>query len=610
MDFGKKGFHHVSLGVLQFDPDFAALGADLPSQIMADLRAIKRTTMSRPKKKKTRALVRKSSAARTAANPFERDLDKNPANYVPLTPLSFLPRAAHVFPRHVAIVHGNLRQTWAQTYARCRRLASALRRRGVRRGDTVAMMAPNIPAAYEAAFGVPMSGAVLNAMNIRLDAPTIAFMLDHGETRLLFVDSEFAPVIKQALKLVKRKIAIIDIADPEFEEKGGRGAERIGVMDYEAFLSTGDVDTVWQMPGDEWDAIALNYTSGTTGDPKGVVSHHRGAYLNAIGNVLVWNMPSHPVYLWTLPMFHCNGWCFPWTLAAMGGTSVCLRRVDATAIFEAIRRDGVTHFCGAPIILNMLVNASDDMRGLMTRRIEVMTAASAPPPAVLEKMERMGFHVTHVYGLTEVYGPAVVCEWHDEWNTLSVEEKAQMKSRQGVAYPVQEGLMVANPKTLVPVPSDGATIGEVFMRGNITMKGYLKNPKATRAAFAGGWFHTGDLGVMHPNGYIELKDRSKDIIISGGENISTIEIEGALYRHPDVMEAAVVARPDETWGETPCAFVTLKDGARTTSEDIITFCRASMARFKVPKTVVFGPLPKTSTGKIQKFVLREKARRL
>jgi len=553
---------------------------------------------------------RAARKAKPLDHPYERDLGQNPANYVPLTPLSFLPRAAHVFPRHLALVHGSLRQTWAQTYSRCRRLASALRKKGIRKGDTVALMAPNIPAAYEAAFGVPMAGAVLNAMNIRLDAPTIAFMLEHGETRVLLTDSEFAPVIKQALKQVKRKILVVDIVDPVRREQGGAEDELVGSMDYESFLATGSAEDEWQMPGDEWDAIALNYTSGTTGNPKGVVYHHRGAYLNAVGNVLVWNLPSHPVYLWTLPMFHCNGWCFPWTLAAMAGTSVCLRRVESKPIFDSIREHGVTHFCGAPVVLNLLINAPESERAGIDRKVEVMTAASAPPAAVLEKIERMGFHITHVYGLTEVYGPAVVCEWHDEWNALPVAEQATMKARQGVAYPVLEGLMVADEKTLMPVPSDGKTIGEVFMRGNIVMKGYLKNPKATKAAFRGGWFHTGDLGVMHANGYVELKDRSKDIIISGGENISTIEVEGVLYRHPAVLEAAVVARPDEKWGETPCAFVTLKTGAAASAEEIIAFCRQNMAHYKVPRTVVFGPLPKTSTGKIQKFALRARTREL
>ncbi|HSE76678.1 MAG TPA: acyl-CoA synthetase [Alphaproteobacteria bacterium] len=535
-------------------------------------------------------------------SPYDIDLDQNAANYVPLSPLSFLPRAASVWPKHPAMVHGTIRRNWAQTYRRCRRLASALAGRGIKRGDTVALMAPNIPEAYECAFGVPMQGAVLNALNVRLDAAAIAFTLDHGEAKVLFTDTEFAPVIKDAIKRAKKKPLVIDIADPN-----GPGGERLGEKDFEAFLLEGDPDYEWAPPGDEWDAIALNYTSGTTGNPKGVVYHHRGAYLNAIGNVLVWNLPTHPVYLWTLPMFHCNGWCFPWTMAAMGGTNVCLRRVEARPIFDAIRNEGVTHFCGAPIVLNMLINAREDERAGFARAVQVMTAASAPPAAVIEKMERMGFHVTHVYGLTEVYGPAVVCAWHDDWNNLSAEEQATLKARQGVRYQVLDGLMVADPLTLAPVPSDGATIGEVFMRGNIVMKGYLKNTKASREAFAGGWFHTGDLGVMHPNGYIELKDRSKDIIISGGENISTIEVEGTLYRHPAVLEAAVVARPDAKWGETPCAFVTLKDGAAASADDIIAFCRRHMAHFKCPRTVVFGPLPKTSTGKIQKFVLRDRA---
>jgi len=564
-------------------------------------------------RKKKKPAPRKASGRQAPSRTtpiFERDLDKNAANYVPLTPLSFLPRAAHVFPRHIALVHGGLRQTWAQTYTRCRRLASALKKNGVRKGHTVALMAPNIPAAYEAAFGVPMAGAVLNAMNIRLDAPTIAFMLEHGETKVLLTDTEFAPVIKEALKQVKRRILVIDIVDPVRRQHGGAEDELVGSQDYEAFLETGDAEDDWTMPKDEWDAISLNYTSGTTGNPKGVVYHHRGAYLNAVGNVLVWNLPRHPVYLWTLPMFHCNGWCFPWTLAAMAGTSVCLRRVESKAIFDALRDHGVTHFCGAPIVLNLLINAPESERTGLDRTVEVMTAASAPPAAVLEKIERMGFHITHVYGLTEVYGPAVVCEWHDEWNALPVGEQATLKARQGVAYPVLEGLMVANETTLEPVPSDGQTIGEVFMRGNIVMKGYLKNPKATKAAFRGGWFHTGDLGVMHANGYVELKDRSKDIIISGGENISTIEVESVLYRHPEVLEAAVVAKPDETWGETPCAFVTLKTGASTGAEEIIAFCRANMAHYKAPRRVVFGPLPKTSTGKIQKFVLRATAKAL
>ncbi|MGQ0664001.1 MAG: acyl-CoA synthetase [Pseudomonadota bacterium] len=544
-------------------------------------------------------------AKRRWRDPYSVDLDRKAANFAPLTPLAFLARAAAVFPRRTAIVHGAHRQSWAQTHARCRRLASALAQNGVGRGNTVAVMAPNVPAAYEAHFGVPMAGAVLNALNIRLDAAAIAFMLAHSEAKVLLTDSEFAPVVKAALSGLKRKPKVIDIVDP-----AGPGGERLGDRDYEALLGSGDPDFAWSPPGEEWDAIALNYTSGTTGNPKGVIYHHRGAALNALANVLVWSMPAHPVYLWTLPMFHCNGWCFPWTIAAMAGTNVCLRRVEARAIFGAIRDHGVTHFCGAPVVLNLLINAPAGERAGMGARVEVMTAASAPPAAVIEKMERMGFHITHVYGLTEVYGPSVVCTWHEDWNALSADEQARLKARQGVRYPVLDGLMVADPKTLSTVPSDGKTIGEVFMRGNIVMKGYLKNPKATRAAFKGGWFHTGDLGVMHQDGYIELKDRSKDIIISGGENISTIEVESVLYHHPAVLEAAVVARPDPQWGETPCAFVTLKDGASAAEEEIIAFARQRLARFKAPKTVVFGPLPKTSTGKIQKFVLRERAKAL
>jgi fatty-acyl-CoA synthase len=556
-------------------------------------------------KKKPATKRRKPVPKAPKASKWEADLGRNAANYEPLSPITFLARAAATWPKRIAIRHGAITRSWAETHARCRKLASALAAAGIKRGDTVALMAPNIPAAYEAAFGVPMAGAVLNAMNIRLDADTIAFMLDHGETKLLLTDTEFAPVIEKAIAKAKRKPIVIDIADPE-----GPGGKRLGETEYEAFVASGDIDFVPLKIRDEWDALALNYTSGTTGDPKGVVYHHRGAYLNAVGNVLVWNLAYHPVYLWTLPMFHCNGWCFPWTVAAMAGTNVCLRRIDAAHIFGAIEREGVTHMCGAPIVMNMLINAPEAMRGKPSRVVEIMTAAAPPPPTVIERMERMGFHITHVYGLTEVYGPAVVCAWHEEWDALAPDEKATMKSRQGVRYPVLEGLMVADEATLEPVPSDGTTMGEVFMRGNIVMKGYLKNPKSTAKAFKGGWFRTGDLGVMHPNGYIELRDRSKDIIISGGENISTIEVEGALYKHPSVLEVAVVARPDEKWGETPCAFVTLKDNASATAEELIGFARAHLAGYKVPRTVVFGPLPKTSTGKVQKFVLREKAKTL
>jgi fatty-acyl-CoA synthase len=552
------------------------------------------------------AKSKKPAAKRaTPAGKWERDLGRNAANYEPLSPVGFLARAAATWPKRTAILHGRIARNWAQTHRRCKQLASALAKAGVKRGDTVALMAPNIPAAYECAFGVPMAGAVLNAMNVRLDAATIAFQIDHGDTKVLLTDTEFAPVVEKALALAKRKPLVVDIDDGE-----GPGGKRLGKIEYEKFVAGGDAEFVPVKIRDEWDPLALNYTSGTTGNPKGVVYHHRGAYLNAVGNIMVWDLGHHPVYLWTLPMFHCNGWCFPWTIASMAGTNVCLRRVDAPGIFDAIKTRGVTHMCGAPIVMNMLIAAPETMRQNPAHVVKIMTAAAPPPATVIEKMERMGFKITHVYGLTEVYGPAVVCEWHDEWDALPPAEAAVLKARQGVRYPVLEGLMVANEKTLKPVPSDGTTMGEVFMRGNIVMKGYFKNPDATNKAFKGGWFHTGDLGVMHPNGYIELKDRSKDVIISGGENISTIEVESALYRHPDVVEAAVVARPDEKWGETPCAFVALKDGAKAGAMDIIAFAREHLAHYKVPKTVVFGPLPKTSTGKIQKFLLRERAKSL
>ena len=538
----------------------------------------------------------------TSANPYDIGLDKNAANYVPLTPIGFLVRSASVYPNRLAVVHGERRYNWRETLERCRRLASALTARGVERSDTVALIAPNISEAFEAHYGVPMAGAVLNALNIRLDPGTIAFILEHGEAKVLITDTEFAPVVARALAQLERKPIVIDIVDAM-----GPGGDRLGEMDYEEFLATGDPAFQEMTPEDEWEAIALNYTSGTTGNPKGVVYHHRGAYLNALGNVLVWGMRQHPVYLWTLPMFHCNGWCFPWTITAMAGTHVCLRRVEAAAIYEAIARDGVTHLCGAPVVMNLLLNAGPGLQRSLDRRVEMMTAGAPPPAAVIEGMEALGFHITHVYGLTEVYGPAVVCAWHDEWDVLPAAEQAHLKARQGVPYPVLEDLTVADPASFVPVAPDGETMGEVLMRGNIVMKGYLKNPRATEEAFAGGWFHSGDLAVMHPDGYIELKDRSKDIIISGGENISTIEVEDVLYRHPGVLEAAVVARPDPMWGETPCAFVALKPDATASAEEIIAFCRNHLARFKVPRTVLFGPLPKTSTGKIQKFLLRDRA---
>jgi fatty-acyl-CoA synthase len=533
---------------------------------------------------------------------YDRDLDKNAANFAPMSPLTFLERAAAVYPDRVSVVHGDRTHTWRESYDRCRRLAGALAGRGIGRGDTVAVMAPNVPELFEAHFGVPMIGAVLNALNTRLDAETIGFILNHGEAKALITDKELSPTVEKALAAVERDIVVIDIDDPM-----APGGDLLGEKDYEAFLDEGDPDFAWSMPEDEWDAIALNYTSGTTGNPKGVVYHHRGAYLNAVSNIMAWALPHHPVYLWTLPMFHCNGWCFPWTVTAMAGTHVCLRRVEAETIFAAFADHGVTHLCGAPIVLGMLINATDAERRPFAQKVRFMTAAAPPPPAMLERMEQMGIEVTHVYGLTEVYGPAVVCAWHAEWDDLPEAERARVKSRQGVRYPMLEALTVADSQSLEPVPWDGATMGEVLMRGHIVMKGYLKNPKATDEAFAGGWFHSGDLGVMHPDGYIELKDRSKDIIISGGENISTIEVEGVLYRHPAVLEAAVVARPDEKWGETPCAFVTLRDGASATEDALIAFCRENLAHFKCPKTIVFGPLPKTSTGKVQKFILREQA---
>ncbi len=540
----------------------------------------------------------------TAANIYEQHLDKGPANFTPLSPLSYIERTAAIYPDYPSVVYGDRRYTWAETYARCRRLASALAARGVGPGDTVSIIAANIPELYEAHFGVPMAGAVLNAINTRLDAPIIAFILNHAEAGVLLVDPEFSGVVKQALAQVDHDVLIIDIEDPGYE-----GGERLGDLTYEGLLAEGDPGFGWSLPRDEWDAITLNYTSGTTGNPKGVVYHHRGAALNATSNILTWGMPQHSVYLWTLPMFHCNGWCFPWTMAANAGTSVCLRAVRDEPIYRAFRDEGVTHFCGAPIVLNMLANAPDHLKDF-SQQIKVMTAGAPPPAKVIEAMEGMGVEVTHVYGLTETYGPSVVCAWKDEWNDKAPEDRAALKVRQGVKYVALSGLMVADPETMQPVPDDGETMGEIFMQGNIVMKGYLKNAEATDKAFKGGWFASGDLGVMHPDGYIALKDRSKDIIISGGENISSVEVEDTLYKHPAVMEAAVVARPDDKWGETPCAFVELKPDAAATEAEIIAFCRDNMAHFKAPKTVVFGALPKTSTGKIQKFILRDQAREL
>ena len=541
----------------------------------------------------------------TSSNKYEDNLEKNLANYTELTPLSFLERTARVFPDHTAVIHGSIRRNWLETYKRCIKLASSLSNLGIGKGDTVAMMLPNVPAALEAHFGVPMCGAVLNALNIRLDAKTIAFILDHGESKVLLTDKEFSNTVKEALNLCKSKPIVIDVQDSLAPE-----GELLGETEYESFLESGDEDFGWQYPKDEWDAISLNYTSGTTGNPKGVVYHHRGAALNSIGNITTWGMHHQPRYLWTLPMFHCNGWCFPWTITAMGGTHVCLRKTEPGPVFQAIVEHNITHMCGAPIVMGMLVNASSKEKKSLTNQVKMFTAGAAPPSAILESIEKLNFDVTHVYGLTECYGPGVVSEWHPEWDNLPSAEKAKKKARQGVPYLVMQDLTIMNPETMQETPKDAETMGEVFMRGNNIMKGYLKNPKATKEAFDGGWFHTGDLGVMHPDGYIELKDRSKDIIISGGENISTIEVEGILYQHPAVAEAAVVAKFDEKWGETPCAFVGLKEGAEVSEEEIIEFCRENLAHFKCPTKVIFKELPKTSTGKIQKFVLREEIKEI
>jgi fatty-acyl-CoA synthase len=530
-------------------------------------------------------------------------LDKTPANFVPLSPLSFLERSAAVYPDHTSAVYEGRVFTWGQTCERCRRFASYLAKRGIGRGDTVAAMLPNIPAMNEVHFAVPMTGAVLNTLNIRLEASTIAFQLDHGGAKIILVDPEFTGVISEALTLMTGpKPVVIDVDDAVYPGK------RIGEIEYEDAVSQGDRNFIARPPQDEWDAIALSYTSGTTGNPKGVVTHHRGAYLNAVSNILAGNLGQHPVYLWTLPMFHCNGWCFPWTIAATAGINVCLRKVDPTKIFELIAKHGVTHMCGAPIVYNTLINAPDAPTANSLRPVVGLIAGAAPPVAVLEGAENIGIKLTHVYGLTETYGPASVCAEQPGWDDLSGDERAQMKRRQGVSYPLQEDVTVLDPETMKEVPRDGETIGEVMFRGNIVMKGYLKNEKATREAFAGGWFHTGDLGVLDEHGYVIIKDRSKDIIISGGENISSVEVEDVLYKHPAVLFAAVVAKPDAKWGEVPCAFVELKDNASTTEADIIAFCRGQMPGFKTPKTVVFGPIPKTSTGKIQKFMLRDQVK--
>ena len=536
-----------------------------------------------------------------SADAYAAGLDKNAANYVPLTPLSYLERSALVYPARTSIIHGSRRFTWSETYARCRRLASALARAGIVKGDTVAAMLPNVPAMAEAHFGVPMCQAVLNTLNTRLDAQTIAFMLDHGEARVLLTDPEFAATIEEALSLLKGpKPLIIDVLDPLYS-----GGKSLGKIEYEDFIMSGAADYAWSLPDDEWDAICLNYTSGTTGNPKGVVYHHRGAYLNAASNIISWPMPPHAVYLWTLPMFHCNGWCFPWTVAANSGTHVCLRKVEAPTIFDLVRRHRVTHLCGAPIVYSTLINAPVELRAGIDWPLHGLVAGAAPPLAIIEGAEKAGIVITHVYGLTEVYGPAAVCAKQEGWEQLPLEERARLNGRQGVTYHLQQAITVLDPITQEPVPKDGETMGEIVFRGNLTMKGYLKNAAATAEAFAGGWFHTGDLAVIQPDGYVKIKDRSKDIIISGGENISSVEVEDVLYKHPAVMTAAVVARPDPKWGEVPCAFIELKEGAQVTEAEMLEYCRAHMARFKAPKQIVFGPVPKTSTGKIQKFVLRQ-----
>ncbi|MBS0371298.1 MAG: acyl-CoA synthetase [Proteobacteria bacterium] len=537
-------------------------------------------------------------------NPYEQGLDKCAANYVPLSPLSFLERSAQVYPNRLSVIHGARRFTWSETYARCRRLASALAKRGIGRGDTVAVMLPNIPAMVEAHFGVPMIGAVLNTLNTRLDPEAIAFMLAHGEAKVLITDPEFAAIIAPALELLEGpKPLVIDALDPEYP-----GDTRLGEIEYEDFLADADPEFKWSLPPDEWDAIALNYTSGTTGNPKGVVFHHRGAYLNSASNIISWGMPQHAVYLWTLPLFHCNGWCFAWTLAANAGVNVCLRKVDVALIYELIRTHKVTHFCGAPIVHGMLINAPEGLRAGIEHKVSALIAGAAPPAAIIEGMERIGFDITHVYGLTETYGPAAVCAKHPEWDDLPIAQRAERNGRQGVRYHMQEGITVLDPQTMEPVPADGETMGEIMFRGNLVMKGYLKNEKATAEAFSGGWFHTGDLAVLHPDGYVKIKDRSKDVIISGGENISSLEVEEVLYRHPAVLTAAVVAKPDEKWGEVPAAYIEVKEDAKVTVEDIVAHCREHLARYKVPKFVEFCVLPKTSTGKIQKFVLRQQAK--
>jgi len=538
-------------------------------------------------------------------NPYTMGLDQNSANFSALSPIGFIERAASVYPDHTAVIYGDLKRSWAETYQRCLRLASALSKRGVGVGDTVAAVLPNIPEMLELHFAVPMLGAVLNAQNTRLDAETVSFMLDHGQAQVLITDREFSTTVDKALKMSQQNPLVIDVDDPQFD-----GGDLLGELNYEQLLREGESNFCWQLPADEWQAIALNYTSGTTGNPKGVVYHHRGAYLNAMSNILGQNLPPHAVYLWTLPMFHCNGWCYPWAVTAVAGTHVCLRHLRPENVFQAIDSYGVTHFCGAPVVLNMLLNAPEEVKLEINHPVTVTTGGAAPPASIIEGMEQLGIQVVHAYGLTETYGPSVFCSFQEAWAELPLAEKAAKMARQGVRAPAMERLMVANPVTLEPVAMDGQQMGEVFMRGNTVMKGYLKNPSASAEAFEGGWFHTGDLAVWHPDGYIEVKDRSKDVIISGGENISTIEVEDTLFRHPAIMEAAVVAQPDEHWGEVPCAIVTLKPGEEVSGGEIISFCRDNMAHFKCPKRVLFADLPKTSTGKIQKYALRNMLQQL
>jgi len=540
------------------------------------------------------------------ANPYREGLDKNAANYAVLSPVSFLQRSAEVYPDRISVIHGAIRHTWAQTYARCRRLASALRGLGIEEGDTVATMLPNTPAMVEAHFGVPMTGAVLNTINIRLNEEEVAFILAHGGAKVLLVDPEFRDVTAKALdKMDGTKPLVIDVADAAFPD-----ATPLGDHDYEAFLAKGDPQFAWHLPQDEWDAIALGYTSGTTGNPKGVVTHHRGAYLNAVSNVLAWGVPSFAVYLWTLPLFHCNGWCFPWTVAAVSGTNVCLRRVEAKAIWAAIREHGVTHYCGAPVVHATIADVPDEMRAGVDRKVKALVAGAAPPSAMIAAMERIGFDLTHVYGLTETYGPATVCAKHPEWADMELERRVERNGRQGVRYPLEEAVTVLNPETMEPVPRDGKTIGEIMFRGNIVMKGYFKNPKATEEAFAGGWFHSGDLAVMQDDGYLKIQDRSKDVIISGGENISSLEVEDILQNHPDVKAAVVIAMPDDKWGEVPAAFVETRDGASPTEDELIAHCKKHLAKYKAPKKIVFEPLARTSTGKIQKFAMRQRLKEI